>query len=292
MEGRPEMDRSAQRAMAEALRDLHHAPRALVLVNIWDVASALVVQHAGGQAVATSSSAVAAALGYPDGEAISADEMLAAIGRIAPRLKVPLTADLEAGYVRDADALAELTRRLIDVGAVGLNLEDGTDPATGALVPVAEAAERVRVVREAAAAEGVPLVVNARTDVFLEMTHDREAALREALIRLAAFRDAGADCLFPIGARDPATIAILVRELAFPINVLAAPGSPSIRELEALGVARVSLGGGPQRAALATLSRITAEVRETGTYQALQGALTHQELDELVAASRRGAASG
>jgi 2-methylisocitrate lyase-like PEP mutase family enzyme len=286
------VDAATQRARADTLRQLHHGAGALLLVNAWDVASALVVERAGFPAVATSSSAVASALGYPDGERIGAGEMLAAVGRIAPRLRVPLTADMEAGYERDTDGLATLVGRLIDAGAVGLNLEDGLDPGTGQLVPLAEAVERVRVVREAADAAGIPLVLNARTDVFLEMTHDRDTALDEAITRLGAYRDAGADCLFPIGARDPATIAVLVRELSFPINILAGPGAPSIRELETMGVARVSLGGGPQRAALATLARIGAELREAGTYQSLQGGLSHQELDDLVAASWRDGPTG
>ena len=280
------MDQGEQRHRAEVLRELHHRTRALVLVNTWDVASALVVERAGYPAVATSSSAVASSLGYPDGEVIGPDEMLAAVGRIAARLRVPLSADMEAGYVREPSRLTELVGRLIEAGAVGLNLEDGVD-ASGALVPLAEAAERIRIVRETADEAGVPLVINARTDVLLEMTHDRERAVEEAITRLGAYRDAGADCLFPIGARDPATIAVLVRELAFPINILAGPAAPSIRELETLGVARISLGGGPQRAALGTLARIADEVRQAGTYQSLQGALSHQELDELIAASRR-----
>ena len=280
------MDQGAQRARAQVLRELHHGTRSLVLVNIWDVASALVVERAGYPAIATSSSAVASSLGYPDGEAIDPEEMLAAIARIAPRLHVPLSADMEAGYVREPERLAGLVRGLIEAGAAGLNLEDGLG-ANGELVPLAAAAERVRIVRETADAAGVPLVINARTDVLLEMTHDRNRSLEEAITRLGAYRDAGADCLFPIGARDPATIAVLVRELAFPINILAGPAAPSIRELETLGVARISLGGGPQRASLGTLARIADELRQAGTYQSLQGALSHQELDKLVADSRR-----
>lgn len=285
------MDQGAQRARAEVLRELHHGARALLLVNIWDVASALVVERAGFPAIATSSSAVASSLGYPDGEAIDPDEMLAAIARIAARVGVPVTADMEGGYVREPERLAGLVRRLIEAGAVGLNLEDGVD-GTGDLVPLAEAAERVRIVRETADATGIRIVINARTDVLLQMTHDRNGAVEEVITRLRAFRDAGADCLFPIGARDPATIAVLVRELAFPINILAGPAAPSVGELETLGVARISLGGWPQRASLGTLASVADELREAGTYQSLQGALSHQELDQLMAASRRSPPTG
>ena len=125
----PHVDRTFQRARAERLLALHHAQRPLVLVNVWDVASALVVQRAGFPAIATSSSAVSSALGYPDGEQIPVAEMLAAVARIAGRISVPLTADFEAGYSNGLEGVAETTRQLLETGAVGLNLEDGNDPA-------------------------------------------------------------------------------------------------------------------------------------------------------------------
>jgi 2-methylisocitrate lyase-like PEP mutase family enzyme len=275
-----------RRKAADLLRRLHGGPQPLVLVNIWDVASALVVERAGFPAVATSSSAVATALGYPDGEVISASEMLDAVGRIAARVRVPLTADMEAGYGGGPEGVAQLAARLIAVGGAGLNLEDGADPG-GRLVDPEIAVARIVAVREAGASLGVPLVVNARTDAFLVLTDDPRRALQEALDRLARYRDAGADCLFPIGVRDAPTIRTLVDELDFPINVLAGPGVPSVRELAEIGVARISLGGGPQRAALATLERIAIEARDSGTYDALAGALTHADLDDLVSRSWR-----
>jgi 2-methylisocitrate lyase-like PEP mutase family enzyme len=274
------------RVAAELLRRLHRGPRPLLLVNVWDVASALVIERADFPAIATSSSAIATSLGYPDGEVISATEMLDVVGRIASRLQVPLTADMEAGYGGSAEAVSQLASRLIEVGAVGLNLEDGTDP-DGRLVDPEAAVANIEAVREAGASLGVPLVINARTDAFLVLTDDPREALSEALSRLARYRDAGADCLFPIGARDAATIKVLVAELGFPINILAGPGAPTIGELEDLGVARVSLGGGPHRAALATLERIAEELRYAGAYDSLVGALTHADLDELVSRSWR-----
>jgi 2-methylisocitrate lyase-like PEP mutase family enzyme len=280
------VDKGTQRTLAEQLLALHHQPRPLILVNVWDVASALVVQRAGLPAIATSSSAVSSALGYPDGEQIPAAEMLAAIARIAEGISVPLSADLEAGYAEDLPALAESARQLLETGAVGLNLEDGIDPGTGSLRTAEGAANRVRAVREAARGYGAPLVINARTDVFLEMSGPSQELLSEAIARLRAYRDAGADCLFPIGLRDPDGIRTLVEELDHPVNILAGPGSPTIDELAGMGVARVSLGGGPQRAALATLGAVAEEVRDRGTYQVMQHMLTHRELDDLLVASR------
>ena len=169
---------------------------------------------------------------------------------------------------------------------MGLNLEDGIDPETGSLRTADRAADRVRAVREVAREGGVPLVINARTDVFLEGGGPPEALLDDAIARLRAYRDAGADCLFPIGLRDPEAIHILIKELDHPVNILAGPGAPSVDQLAELGVARVSLGGGPQRAALATLVTVAEEVREHGTYAAMQNMLTHRELDDLLLASR------
>ena len=279
------MDRTRQRALAEQLLALHHAQQPLILVNVWDVASALVVQRARLPAIATSSSAVSSALGYPDGERIPAEEMLAAVARIAARVSVPVTADLEAGYAEDLEGVAATARHLVETGAVGLNLEDGIDPETGSLRTPDQAAQRVRAVRKVARELGVPLVINARTDAFLGASGAPHELLSDAIARLSAYRDAGADCLFPIGLRDPDAIRQLTRELHHPVNILAGPGALSVGELGQLGVARISLGGGPQRAALATLGAIAEEVRDHGTYGAMQATLTHSELDDMVSAS-------
>ena len=279
------MDRTRQRVLAEQLLALHHAQQPLILVNVWDVASALVVQRARLPAIATSSSAVSSALGYPDGERIPAEEMLAAVARIAARVSVPVTADLEAGYAEDLEGVAATARHLVETGAVGLNLEDGIDPETGSLRTPDQAAQRVRAVRKVAHELGVPLVINARTDAFLGASGAPHELLSDAIARLSAYRDAGADCLFPIGLRDPDAIRQLTRELHHPVNILAGPGALSVGELGQLGVARISLGGGPQRAALATLGAIAEEVRDHGTYGAMQAMLTHSELDDMVSAS-------
>jgi 2-methylisocitrate lyase-like PEP mutase family enzyme len=256
------------------------------MVNVWDVASALIVQRAGFPAMATSSSAVSSSLGYPDGERIPVAEMLAAVARITGRISVPVSADFEAGYADDLDGLADSVRELLQTGAVGLNLEDGVDPETGLLRTPERAMERIRAVRDVARENGVPLVINARTDVFLEGGGSPDALLADAIARLGAYRDAGADCLFPIGMRDPDAIRTLARQLDHPVNILAGPGAPSVDELAVLGVGRVSLGGGPQRAALATLAAVAEELHDHGTYGAMQNMLTHRDLDDLLSASQ------
>jgi 2-methylisocitrate lyase-like PEP mutase family enzyme len=236
-------DVATQRAKAELLRALHHEPPVLVLPNAWDVTSAITFAAVDGcLAIATSSSAIANANGYPDGEHIPREEMLAAVGRIAAAVPLPVTADLEAGY-GDAAWTAEAA---IEAGAVGLNLEDG-------MGPVEEHMTRIRVVRAVAEARGVPLVINARTDVFL---HGDD--VDEAVRRGNAYLEAGADCVFPIMVAGAAAIARLTAEIRGPINVLHREGVPPVAELERLGVARVSVGSGLYRAALAhaeTLAR-------------------------------------
>ena len=275
--------RSPQRERAETLRRLHQGPRILVLPNVWDVVTARIVEACGFAALATTSAGVAFALGYPDGERISRGEMAAAVRRIAARVRVPVTADMEAGYGRTAQAAAETAREVIAAGAVGMNLEDA--PADGdGLFDVALQAERLRAVRESAESAGVPLVINARTDVFLASVGAPETRLSHAVRRLNAYRAAGADCLFAPGVTDRGTIATLVGEVGGPLNVLAGPDGPPVPELEALGVRRLSLGSGVIRATLGLVRRIADELRGPGTFSALVGdqVPSHAEVNRLL----------
>ncbi|HEY2945706.1 MAG TPA: isocitrate lyase/phosphoenolpyruvate mutase family protein [Vicinamibacteria bacterium] len=279
MDGRPQ-----QREQAETLRRLHQGPRILVLPNVWDVVSARVIESSGFAALATTSAGVAFALGYPDGERISRAEMAEAVRRIAARVRVPVTADMEAGYGRTPESAAATARAVIAAGAVGLNLEDAAGDGGGALLDDELQIERVRATREAAEAAGVPLVINARTDVYLSRIGAPETRLGHAARRLNAYRAAGADCLFAPGVVDRATIAALVREVAGPLNVLAGPGCPPVPELEALGVRRLSLGSGVIRATLGLVRRICAELQGPGTFSALlgEGVPPHAEVNRLL----------
>jgi 2-methylisocitrate lyase-like PEP mutase family enzyme len=235
-------DRSEQRAKAERLLELHRAPPVLVLPNAWDVPSATMFAGLEGcRALATSSAAIAEAHGYPDGERIPREEMLDVVARIARAVDVPVTADLEAGY---GDPAATAVGA-IEAGAVGLNLEDG-------MGPVEEHMTRIRVVRAVAEERGVPLVINARTDVFLH----GDGNVDEAVRRGNAYLEAGADCVFPIMVEAPEAIRRLAAEIHGPINVLHRQAIPSVAELERLGVARVSVGSGLYRAALARAAEL------------------------------------
>ena len=265
---------------AQAFRAMHSGSEILLLPNVWDVASARVIEAAGFPAIATSSAGVAFSLGYPDGQKIPAQEMLSVVARIAKAVQVPVTADVESGYGNRPEDIARTARDVIAAGAVGMNLEDATHSADLPLRDPQLQAEMIGAVREAAKKSGVPLVLNARTDVYLLQVGDPAGRYDEALRRLSAFRDAGADCVFVPGVRDATTIRRFVSDLQCPVNILAGPGSPSIPELRKLGVARVSLGSSPMRASLGIVRRIADELKSTGTYQTLEGAPSHAEMNE------------
>jgi 2-methylisocitrate lyase-like PEP mutase family enzyme len=270
-----------QKAQALAFRAMHHGPKVLLLPNVWDVASARIVEEAGFGALATTSAGIAFTLGYPDGQKISREEMLARVARIVGAVKIPVTADVEAGYGSRPEDAAETTRGVIEAGAVGMNFEDGTER-PGQLVELSLQLEKIRAVRETALKLGVLLVLNARTDVYLEQVGAPETRYAETVSRLLAYRDAGADCVFAPGLRDPETISRLVRDVQCPLNILAGPGFPSVPELEKLGVARVSLGSAPMRATLGLVRRMAEELKSTGTYGTLEGAPAHADVNRML----------
>ena len=275
-------DIQSQKSKALAFRAMHHGPKLLVLPNAWDVASARIFEEAGFGAIATTSAGIAFSLGYPDGQKIARDEMLARVARIARAVKVPVTADVEAGYGGRPEDAARTAREVIEAGAVGMNLEDSTGDPVNPLVELSLQLEKIHAVREAALKTGVLLVVNARTDVFLLKVGPEEKRYDEAVRRLVAFRDAGAECVFAPGLSDAKTIERLARDVQCPLNILAGPGFPPLPELEKLGVARVSLGSGPMRATLGLVRRIAKELKSSGTYGALEGAVPYGEMNSLM----------
>jgi 2-methylisocitrate lyase-like PEP mutase family enzyme len=228
----------------DLLRSLHSPGAPLLLPNAWDVATARAVVAAGFPVVATTSWGVAGTLGYKDHEAAPADEMFAAAARIARGVEVPVTVDAEAGYGMEP---AELVDALRSAGAAGCNLED-TDHATGSLRDPDRQAEWLRAVREAASADGYRLVINARVDVFLGPylagagPETQAELVPEALRRAHAYIEAGVDCVYPIILSETDALRHFMSEIRGPVNVIRGAQSPSLAELAALGVARVSWG--------------------------------------------------
>jgi 2-methylisocitrate lyase-like PEP mutase family enzyme len=250
---------SALSAQADHLRGLHVPGSPLLLVNAWDPPSARRLAHDGYPAIATTSAGVAEALGYEDGNVTPPDEMLAAVGRIAAVVDVPVTADLEAGYGLKPRKLVE---GLLRAGAVGLNFED-TDHEGGGMVDAEGQVERLVAIKEAGREAGVDVVLNARVDAFL---HDDEpdAQLEEAVRRGQLYAQAGADSVYPIGARGRDAIRRLVEEIGVPLNILAVPGGLSLAELGQLGVARVSFGSGLMHIAMDAAAEQAIRYRATG----------------------------
>lgn len=264
------------RDKAVTLAKLHTSGPMLVLPNAWDAGSARIFVEAGFPALATTSAGIAFSLGLADGEIISRDGMLAAVARITARVTVPVTADMEAGFGRAPEAVAETARGVLEAGAVGMNLEDSID---GRLLDFELAVERVRAARGAAT---VPLVINARTDAFHPGTLPPDRQFAEAVKRGNAYREAGADCVFVPFVGDSATIERIVKAIHAPVNILGAPDAPTLQALETMGVRRVTFGSAPMRATLGLVRRMAREWKEKGTYGTLAAyGIPFQELQQL-----------
>src|ERR1700749_1547369 len=231
------MDRQGQVRKAEVLRGLHGGGKILILANAWDVASARLFEEMGFPAIATTSAGIAASLGYADGQQISRDEMLDVVERIARAVQVPVTADLEAGYGQTLTDMTETVKAMAQAGAVGMNLEDITGSDESSHVDLATQVEKIHAIRRAGEAIGVPLVLNARTDIYLMPIGPEATRFDRTVERLNAYRKAGADCLFVPGVKDAATIEKLVKAIDGPLNILATAGGPDVNELQAMGVA-------------------------------------------------------
>jgi 2-methylisocitrate lyase-like PEP mutase family enzyme len=280
------MEIKAQAEKAERLRKLHHGPRILTLPNAWDVVSARILEEVGHPAIATSSAAVAFAHGYPDGQRISRGEMLDAVARITRAVRVPVTADLESGYGKTPEEIADFTKAMVAAGAVGLNFEDVTGEDESTQVELGLQVKNIRAIRETSAALGVPVVINARTDVYLMPIGPEATRFERTVERLRAYRDAGADCLFAPGLCDREIIAKLVKALDAPLNILASQGCPSLDDLEKLGVARVSAGSSAMRAAMGAFQRVAKDWLAHGSYDSLmQMTVPYNELNRMMARS-------
>lgn len=256
------MNRDDQCRKAEAFLNMHQG--LLLLPTAWDALSARIFEDAGCRAIATTSAGVAWSLGYADGERVPWSDFLAAVERIVRTVRVPVTADIEGGF-GDATAVAQHVRDVVRVGAVGINLED-SDARGGALLTVGAACDVVSAARAAAEREGLQLVINARVDAYLRPGAPRNP-FEETLIRARAYLDAGADCVYPIGLGDLQTIRRLTAELGAPVNVMGRPGAPSLPELRAVGVARVSLATTPALHVAGVLEAAIGTLEERGTFE-------------------------
>jgi 2-methylisocitrate lyase-like PEP mutase family enzyme len=273
----------SQPAKADAFRHLHAGGAVpLVLVNVWDAASARLVEKAGARAIATSSSAISWSLGFPDGSHVPPGLAFDALRRITAATTLPVTADIEAGYAGadgafDDGLLRQTVTAVLEAGAVGVNIEDSGGTS---LTAMDEQARRIRLVRSIAAESGVRLFINARTDTYLSGQFG-DSAFEETLERAEGYLAAGADGIFVPGVTDLHLLHELSRRIAAPLNALAGVGSASVGELHDAGVRRVSIGGNAAKAAYATVSRVAAEILGDGNWSELAGSPSHAEMDAL-----------
>lgn len=271
-----------QEKKAFQFRALHRASQPLVVANAWDAASARIFEEAEFPAIATTSAGIAFSQGYPDGERIPLAHMLETVARICKVVAVPVTADMESGYGNAPEAVERTTTGVIEAGAVGINLEDGTRNPEKPLADLPLQLEKLKAVKEASKRAGVSIVLNARTDAYLRHAGSAREQFEEALRRAKLYRDAGADCIFVPGLSDKTLISEIVRELDHPINILVTDGSPTIAELKGLGVARVTFGSGPMRATLKLLQQMANEILKEGTYSMLECTVSHAKMNDLM----------
>jgi 2-methylisocitrate lyase-like PEP mutase family enzyme len=270
---------SIQKQKAETFLKFHQSKEILVLLNSWDIGSSKLVEACGYKAIATTSMGIAAALGYPDCQIIQLSEMINAITGIVNAVQTPVTVDIEAGYGKNLNEIIDSAKKIIATGIVGINIEDSND-LNPVLIDEMEFCERIAAIRALSDSLGFHLVINARTDSFYTSAGSPQQKLSESIRRGNKYHEAGADCIFVQPVWEKETIATLVKEINAPINILANPGigagilPPSVRELQDLGVARLSLGSSLMKATLALMKKVADELSEKGTYNILLESLT------------------
>ncbi|MFC2095450.1 isocitrate lyase/phosphoenolpyruvate mutase family protein [Candidatus Bipolaricaulota bacterium] len=281
------MDTLSRVDKANQFHTLHDRTSVLLLPGVWDVVSAKLYETEGFSAIGTTSAGIASTLGLPDGQRMTIDDTAAVVRRIVAQIKIPVSADIEAGYSDTAKGVAASARAIIDAGAVGINIEDslsgcGIDHDTS-LFEVEKQMDRITAIREVADAAGIPLLINARTDVFLLDVPDLAAGLDAAIMRASLYIQAGADCAFipDMESLDEASISHLVRNIDGPINLIAGARTPSVPRLQEIGVARLSFGPRPMRTALSMLRQLAREWLDCGTYsKMLEGGLSYSEVND------------
>ncbi len=269
-------------AKSRRLRELVRAPEILVMPGAYDVLSALLFEQMGFKAIQGTSGGIAASLGYPDGEALSRDLFIQVSGSFAAAVTVPFNADGERGYGDEA-GVRDTVRALVAHGVAGMNLEDGAAKGQGGLVEMAQQLRKIKALMETKRDLGSDFFLNARVDAFHAMPDDPQKALDEAIRRGNAYAEAGGDCIFYLSLHNSETIGRVAKEVMAPISILAGSQSPSVEELQDLGVARVSYGSGFMKAAITGAKRLAQEILQKGTCNLLKDGMQTPEISALVA---------
>lgn len=276
---------TATNEKSRKLRELVLAPEILVMPGAYDVLSAILFEQMGFKAIQGTSGGIALALGYPDGEVMSRDLFVEVSGNFAGAVSLPFNADGERGYGDEA-GVRDTVRALVARGVAGMNLEDGAAKGKGGLVEMAQQLRKIKAVMETKRELGSEFFLNARVDSFHIMPDDPKRALHEAIHRGNAYAEAGGDCIFYLTLHSAETIGQVAKEVQAPISILAGPQSPSVKELQDLGVARVSYGSGFLKAAITGAKRLAQEILEKGTCNLLKDGMQTPELAALVMKKR------
>ena len=267
------------------LRELVRAPEILIMPGAYDVLSARLFEQMGFKAIQGTSGGIAAALGYPDGEVMSRDVFIELSGNFAAAVSVPFNADAERGYGDEA-AVRDTVRALVARGVAGMNLEDGAAKGRGGLVELSQQLRKIAAVMQTKRDLGSEFFLNARVDAFHVITDDPKQALDEAIRRGNAYAEAGGDCIFYLNLHSSETIKRVAKEVRAPISILAGLQSPSVKELQDLGVARVSYGSGFMKAAITGAKRLAQEIQQNGTVTALKDSVQTPEIAALIAGKK------
>ena len=242
------------------LHELHHNGTILVLPNIWDPLGAILLESLGYKAIATASASIAYSNGYQDGENIPFNDVLIILKKIVKSVKIPVTADIESGYAINNVSLKENIKRLLDTGIAGINFEDSKHGDAG-LISIQEQAEKINLIKNTASEMGSTLFINARTDIFIkDSLLSKEEKLSEAIKRGKAYKEAGADCFYPIFLKEKESIKTIISEVSLPVNILMSPGVPDFETLQEIGLARISLGPGFLKTAINTMKNIAEKL--------------------------------
>ena len=244
-------------------KDLHHTGKILVLPNVWDPLSAILLESLGYKAVATASASIALSNGFADGQKIPFEDVLRILRNIANSVSIPVSADIEAAYANDDATLKENIKQLIDTGIAGINFEDSNHYGEG-LIPISDQCKKITLIKETAAQQGSTLFINARADVNLRpgsLTASQKIA--ELIKRGKAYKDAGADGFYPMILKDKDGIEEVINEVKLPVNILLFPGIPDLESLQKMGLARLSLGPGLLKIAINAMKNISEKSLNT-----------------------------
>lgn len=276
------MNTEKQKRKAELFRELHFGNKPLVLPNAWDAISAKLFEESGAKAIGTTSAGIAASLGFADGQKMPKDVFLSAAKRVIQSVDIPVTVDLEAGYGITINEICDMVQQIIELGGVGINIEDtdfSTEP--NKLEKINYQVDKIRSIREVAKRNDSPLFINARSDVYWLKDENITDRYAEIINRFAKYVEAGADGVFIHGIPDLAVISNICQDIKAPVNALAGIWMPSMKKLQEIGLARISIGSGMFRASAAFIKQITKKYLENHDFKFLAEAIPYHDICDL-----------